>query len=175
MGVPGLASSIALSAAGSSGSIPLPILEAFQMLPLNYLASTNTLYVACGERVDHAAFYAIENILNCRTQPCVFGRRSIARQLESMRQLARPNDVEFGPMSDLAEMASIAASYTARLSPDQVRLSRVGSFLWLRLDVRSKTGTQTTNLVFRLATDARPIPFTRPFRDLQIAGPPQPG
>jgi hypothetical protein len=133
------------------------------MLPLNYVASTNTLYLAFGERVDHAALYAIEKILDCRTQPCVAGRKSIARQLESLRQLPRPSDVEFGPMNDLAEMARIASSYTARLTPEQVRLSRIGRFIWLRLEVRPSSNPRsrprcvTTNLVFRLPTDsARP-------------------
>lgn len=160
----------------SPGDIPLPILEAFQMLPLNYAASTNTLYLAFGERVDHAALYAIEKILGCRTQPCVAGRKSIARQLEALRQLPRPGDVEFGPMQDLAEMARIASSYTARLSPEAVRLSRIGRFIWLRLDAGSATRSNprtrprsiATNLVFRLATEsARPLPFVRTFRDLQ--------
>ncbi len=124
-----VASSFDPSAVESPGSIPLPILEAFQMLPLNYVASTNILYLAFGERVDHAALYAIEKILAYRTQPCVARRKTIARQLEAMRQLPRPGEVEFGPMNDLAEMARIASSYTARLSPEQVRLSRVGRFL----------------------------------------------
>jgi hypothetical protein len=57
-------------------------------------------------------------------------------------------------MNDLAEMARIASSYTARLTPEQVRLSRIGRFIWLRLDVGSKARSQrrsiTTNLVFRL-------------------------
>ena len=74
----------------SAGEIPLPILEALQMLPLNYILSTNTLYLAFGERVDHAALYAIEKILNCRTLPCVAGRESIATQLEAMHQISRP-------------------------------------------------------------------------------------
>jgi hypothetical protein len=78
-------------------------------------------------------------------------------------------------MNDLAEMARIASSYTARLSPEQVRLSRVGRFIWLRLDVnrdarsnaRAKIRSNTTNLVFRLPTDsASAIPFTRPGRGL---------
>src|ERR1700693_1991474 len=75
----------------SLGNIPLPILEAFQMLPLNHVAATNTLYLAFGERVDHGALYAIEKILACRTHPCVAGRKSIACQLDSMRQLPRPS------------------------------------------------------------------------------------
>jgi hypothetical protein len=174
-----VASSFDPSTIHSPGSIPLPILEAFQMLPLNYVASTNTLYLAFGERVDHAALYAIEKILDCRTQPCAAGRKSIARHLESMRQLPRPGDVEFGPMNHLAEMARIASSYTARLNPEQVRLSRIGRFIWLRLEVasnaRSKTRSLTTNLVFRLPTDSpRPLLFPRPFRDLHRASPSQP-
>lgn len=127
--------------------IPLPILEAFQMLPLNYVSATGTLYIAFGERVDHAALYAIEKILDCRTQPCVAGRKSIARQLDFMRQAPRPGDVEFGPMDDLAEMGRIASSYTARLSPEQVRLSRIGRFIWLRLDIRARGGTSVPSAI----------------------------
>jgi hypothetical protein len=172
-----VASSFDPSMVQSPGDIPLPILEAFQMLPLNYVASTNTLYLAFGERVDHAALYAIEKILNCRTQPCVAGRKSIARQLEIMRQVTRPSDVEFGPINDLAEMARIASSYTSRLSPEQVRLSRIGRFIWLRLDVsrdarsesrfklHPKSRPISTNLIFRLpAESSRPVPFALPDR-----------
>jgi len=163
----------------SLGNIPLPILEAFQMLPLNHVAATNTLYLAFGERVDHGALYAIEKILDCRTQPCVAGRKSIACQLDTMRQLPRPSDVEFGPMNDLAEMARIASSYAARLSPEAVRLSRIGRFIWLRLDVhagdtRSKPRPITTNVVFRLSTDStRPFPSTRSFRQVHSNPPPR--
>ena len=161
-----VATSFDPSTVQSLANIPLPILEAFQMLPLNYAVATNTLYLSFGERVDHAALYAIEKILTCRTQPCVAGRKSIARQLEFMRQLPRTTDVEFGPMHDLAEMARIAASYTARLSPDELRLSRIGRFIWLRLNVRAelrpRTRSVTTNLVFRLAADStRSLPSTR--------------
>jgi hypothetical protein len=173
-----VASSFDPSTIQSPDRIPLPILEAFQMLPVNYVPATNTLFLAFGERVDHGALYAIEKILDCRTQPCVAGRRSIARQLDALRHVPRPTEVDFGPMNDLAEMARIASSYTARLSPEQVRLIRIGRFIWIRLDIhrdpRFKTRTPvTTNLVFRLSTDAtRPLPFTRPERT--PAAPPTP-
>lgn len=160
--------------------IPLSILEAFQMLPLNYAASTGTLYLAFGERVDHAALYAVEKILCCRAQPCVAGRKSIARQLEAMRQLPRPCDVEFGPMNDLAEMARIASSYTTRLSPGRIRMSRLGRFIWLRLDDgfetrgsertndRKSSRVVATNLVFSLANESRrPPQFVTAYSDLR--------
>jgi hypothetical protein len=93
-------------------------------------------------------------------------------------------------MNDLAEMARIASSYTARLSPEALRLRRIGRFIWLRLDVRTdvRTGVRTdvranvrsklrpsaTNVVFRLSTDSpRSLPSTtRPFRQLHPATPP---
>jgi len=84
------------------GRIPLGILEAFQMLPLQFVAATNTIYIAFGQRVDHAALYAIEKLLDCRTQPCVAGRKIVADELIRMRQQPRPHELEFGPMHDFA-------------------------------------------------------------------------
>ncbi len=103
-----------------------------------------------------------------------------------MRQVPRPSEVEFGPMNDLAEMARIASSYTARLTPEKVRLTRIGRFVWLRLDVRSQmkrplrsnprstTRSNALDLVFCLSTDSpRPLPFIHPLRDFRAATPPQ--
>ncbi|MGC2245878.1 MAG: hypothetical protein WA609_04680, partial [Terriglobales bacterium] len=146
-----VASSFALTAVDSPGTIPLSILEAFQMLPANYVAATNTLYLAFGERVDHAALYAIEKTLGCRTQPCVAGRKRISRQLESLRQSSRPADVEF-VTRDLAEMARITSSYVSRISPQELRLSRLGHFIWLRLKARPGA----TNLIFDLRSNSLP-------------------
>ena len=134
----------------TASRIPFALLEAFYMLPLNYVPSTNTLYLAFGERVDHAALYAIEKILDCRTQPCVAARKTIARHLERLRLQPRPRDVEFGPLGDFAEMSRISSSYIGRLSPDEIRVSRIGHFIWLRL----KAGRSATNLIFHLKTQS---------------------
>jgi hypothetical protein len=167
-----VASSADPTAIETASRIPLALLEAFHMFPLNYAPSTNTLYLAFGERVDHAALYAIEKILDCRTQPCVAPRKTIARHLEHLRQQPRPSDVEFGPMNDFAEMSRISSSYIARLSPDEVRLSRVGRFIWLRLKVRMSA----TNLLFRLPTESpRPRPFASSFRPIPAPRPQKEG
>jgi Type II secretion system (T2SS), protein E, N-terminal domain len=156
-----LASSFDLTAVTSPGSIPLTILEAFQMLPVNHASATGTLYLAFGERVDHAALYAIERTLNCRTQPCVARRKGVARQLESMHLLSRPNDVEF-VTRDLNEMARISLSYVSRLGPEEVRMNRVGRFIWLRFKACTSapnpvpTASSATNLVFCLNPDSPP-------------------
>jgi hypothetical protein len=108
-----------------------------------------------GKRSRRPTFPAAENASTTRLftlskkfsiaalSPAWQGPKSIARRLDSMRQAPPPHDVEFGPRSELAEMARIASGCTARLTPEQVRLGRIGRFLWLRLDVnryhRSKT------------------------------------
>lgn len=151
-----LLASFNLASIHSHGAIPLPILEACQMLPANFAASTNTLYMACGERVDHAALYGIEKMLSCRTLACVADRRKIARQLESMRLSGRPGDVEF-VTRDPGEMARITSSYVNRVAPREVRLGRIGYFIWLRLHGRNGA----TNLVFNLQPATPPIRMPR--------------
>jgi len=146
-------SSFDVTAVNSPGSIPLVILEAFQMLPVKYAAATGTLSLAFGERVDHAALYAIDKTLKCRTQACVGRRKSVARQLESLRHLSHPHDVEF-VTSDLGEMARIASSYITRLSPDEIRVCRIGRFIWLRLNAHSSARGAATNLVFCLPANS---------------------
>jgi hypothetical protein len=156
-----LVSSFDLAAVGLPGSIPVSILAAFQMIPVNYTATTSTLYLAFGERVDHAALYAIERTLNCRTQPCVARRKSVAHRLESMSHLSHPNDVEF-VTRDLSEMVRITLSYINRLSPEEVRVSRIGNFIWLRLHAAAHSARphfSATNLIFSL--QRKPLPAYR--------------
>ncbi len=166
-----VASSASPALIDGAAHIPLALLEAFHMFPWNYAPSTNTLHVAFGERVDHAALYAIERILDCRTQACVAPRKVIARYLEYLRQRPRPSDVEFSNIRDLAEMSRISSSYIARLSPDEVRLTRVGRFIWIRLKVRSAT----TNILFCLPAESpRPSPLISRFHPI-LTPVPQPG
>jgi hypothetical protein len=135
------------------GGIPLGILEAFQMVPLHFVSATNTLYIAFGERVDHAALYTIEKVLECRTRPCVRERKSVATQLDQMRQQQRPQEVEFGPMYDYTEIGRVSASYMVKLGADDARLGRVGPFIWLRL----RAHASHTDLLFRLGIESRGV------------------
>lgn len=125
--------------------IPLAILEALQMLPLQFVPATNTLYLAFGQRVDHAALYAVENLLECRTQPCVAGRQTVADELLRMRQRPRPRELDFGSTRDFAEIGRVSLSYMLKLGADEARLGRVADFIWLRLRVRKSF----TDLLFR--------------------------
>jgi hypothetical protein len=127
------------------GRIPLGIMDALQMMPLNFVPSTNKLYLAFGQRVDHAALYAIEKLLDCRTQACVAGRKMIADELAALRHQPRPRELEFEPTHDFADIARVGVSYMVRLGADEARLGRIAEFIWLRLRV----ATSFTDLLFR--------------------------
>jgi hypothetical protein len=134
-----------------SHHLPISILETFCMVPLHYTASTNTLVIAFGERVDNATLYAIERILMCKTQPCAGGRKQVAQSIERQRQQRRSRDFEFGPINDPAEMARISASYIGKFAAEEARLERVGRILWLRL----RAGSTYANLTFHSRPDDR--------------------
>lgn len=154
------------------GQIPLGIMDALQMIPLNFVSATNRLYLAFGQRVDHAALYAIEKLLDCRTQACVAGRKMIACELAALRQQPRPRELEFGPMHDFAEIGRVGVSYMVRLGADEARLGRVGEFIWLRLRVRSSF----TNLLFRIrAREPLSTPGSQLLETLSGAFPLPPG
>lgn len=138
--------------------IPLPILNAFQMLPLQYAATTQTLYLAFGRRVDHAALYSIEKIIGCRTQACVGGSKSVACHLERMRQRPRPGEVQFGPMRDASEIQRVGLSYITKLGAQEARLGRVGQFIWLRLKLRTALMDMTFEI--RAETEGSQLPQT---------------
>jgi len=142
--------SSSLESAAGPHKFPLAILEAFQMWPLQYVSASNTQYVAFGKRVDHATLYAMEKMLDCRVQPCVASGKAIADLIEGLRQESRSGEVEFRSIEGLAEIVRIAVGYIARLNVEEVRMGRIGNFLWLRLKGRATT----TNIMFRLQHEA---------------------
>lgn len=153
-----IASSLKTEAIGPPHQVPLALLEAFHMWPQQYASSTNTLCLAFGERVDHGVLYAIEKMLDCRTLPCVAGRKAIAQQLERRRAEPRPNEIiRFGPMQDPSEMARIAGSYIAKLGAEEVRLHRLGPYIWVRM----RTRPVPVDVLFRLRSAQRynHVPF----------------
>lgn len=136
--------------------IPWPILNALQMLPLQYAATTQTLSLGCGQRIDHGALYEIEKMIGCRTLPCAGGRKTIAWRLDQLHQLPRLNEVGFGPVNDPSEVGRIGLSYINKLGAQDVRLARVAQFIWLRLKSRSSCVDITFEI--RISTERKGAP-----------------
>ncbi len=125
--------------------LPLCMLESFRMIPVHYSESRRMLYVAFCEKIDYTALYAIEQMLNCRTQPCLVGSRSMECVLKRIAQKPHPSELLFERVANIAEMARITSSYVLKLGAEAIRAVACGEYVWLRLQVRENF----TTLLFR--------------------------
>jgi Type II secretion system (T2SS), protein E, N-terminal domain len=132
-------------AASRFPSIPTLLLESYQMFPVELVETTRTLLMAFSERIDYTVLYAIEQMLRCRTQACVLSPSIMRKSLDMVAQRGGA-DVVFDRMESTGECARIIGSYTAKVKAEEVRMSRCGEHLWIRLE---RLRQQPVTLVLR--------------------------
>jgi hypothetical protein len=125
--------------------LPYRLLERFRMVPVQFVAASRTLYIAFCEGIDYTALYAIEQMLNCRTEACLISRSSMDRELERVGREARAGDRLFESWRDPAAMAGITCGYALKLGAEQVHIVGCGEYIWVRLEA----GQEVATLLFR--------------------------
>ena len=125
--------------------LPFRLLEKFRMLPVQHVAASNTLYIAFSQGVDYAALYAIEQMLACRTEPCLLGHSTMEEVLERLGHERRPGELLFEGWRDIAEMARITCGYALKLGAQEIRVAACGEYVWVRL----LPAEGATDLLFR--------------------------
>ena len=113
--------------------IPLTLLDAFVMIPVDYVATTATLHIAFGEAIDYSVLYAIEQMLGCRTESCMAVPSFVRQNLQALSGHREESEVVFDRVADCAEFLRIVRSYSVRLSATEIRLAACGPHLWARL------------------------------------------
>jgi hypothetical protein len=125
--------------------LPYRLLERFRMLPVQFVAASKTFFVAFCDGIDYTALYAIEQMLDCRTEACVISRSRMDRELERIGRQARNGDRLFESWRDPAAMARITCGYALKLGADEVHIVGCGEYIWVRLDA----GRDFATLLFR--------------------------
>jgi hypothetical protein len=113
--------------------IPFPLLEAAAMVPVHYIPASQLLYVAFVDRVNNSALYAVEKMLDCRTEPCLALQSHVLQALEELRSRPPATEVLVDSLSDPWEMADSVLSHVERLRGVDVRVSGFGGFVWVRI------------------------------------------
>ena len=129
---------------GCGRMLPYRLLERFRMLPVKFVAASRVFYVAFCEGIDYPALYAIEQMLDCRTEACLISRSSMDRELERMGHEARVGDLLFESWRDPAAMAHVTCGYALNLGVEQVRIVGCGEYIWVSLEA----GREVTSLLF---------------------------
>ncbi len=131
---------------GKIPHIPIPLLKAFQMLPVDFVPATATLHIAFVQGIDYSMLYAIEKMLSCRTQACLMYPSGQRRSFEEIASRPFANDVVFDGITGPAESARIIRSYAVRTGATELRMVRCRDYLWARMQVH---GRDSTDLVLR--------------------------
>jgi len=141
-----------------SDLIPVPLLESASSVPAHASSDARVLHLAFGERVDHTFLYAVEQMLLCRTFPCVAAASAVQQQLERFRKLASGSSTTFDTVRDSAEIARTICNYAIELHPQRIVIARAGAFIWVRF-----FGSQSSrDLLFRVLSENSAKPLERP-------------
>ncbi len=152
--------------------IPSTLLVCFAMIPIDYVESSATLHVAFGEGLDYSVLYAIEQMLECRTEACMAVPSLVRERLGSLPGHRGECEIVIESVADAAELSRIIQSYCARLSASDIRLASCGPHLWVRL---RRGSAPTVDLLLRsprqaAASASPPSPSVSPPLSLQPAG-----
>jgi len=115
-----------------SDLIPLPLLRSAGAVPAYASPDGRVLHLAFGERVDHTLLYAVEQMLLCRTFPCVAPGTAVQAQLEHFRRLTSGNDTSFDTVRESPEMTWTICNYATELQARRLVLARAGAYIWVR-------------------------------------------
>jgi len=119
--------------------LPFCLLLQARLLPIHFSAGPRVLHVAFADGIDYTVLYAIEQMLDCHTEPCLIGERAIVQELERIGQRPRPGELRFEGWRDAHEMARITGGYALKLGARRVRAAACGEHLWVRLESEKET------------------------------------
>jgi hypothetical protein len=134
--------------------IPAPLLESFQMIPVELAKATGTLLMAFSDGIDYTVLYAIEQMLGCHTEACLVCPSTLQRGLQTLAQRRGAGDVVFDHTEDSGECARIIGNYAARVGAEEIRMARCGEHIWARL---YRLRCESVNLVVRTRSDAASV------------------
>ncbi len=113
--------------------LPLHLMEWHRMVLFQYAAATKTAYVAFSEQVDYPVLGAIENVLECRAEPCLIVPSEMERKMDELRKVSSKREVVFERLHNRQEIAAILRSYALEVQANAARISRCGDYIWARL------------------------------------------
>lgn len=113
--------------------VPFTLLTEFAMIPLEYVPSTSTLFVAFSGGIEYCVLYAIEQMLGCRTEACMALPSFVETSLNQLGSQRGRSEIVFESAATRSEICRIVRSYCVRISAAELRLARCGRYVWIRL------------------------------------------
>jgi hypothetical protein len=120
-------------AEAGSCTIPFYLLKNFCMAPVHFSSDRRMLHMAFADKIEHRALFAIEQMMDCKTEACLTTRGEIDAALARMEEHRSRGEKLFEGTSDPEETTRIISGYISTLNATEIRLASCGELLWARI------------------------------------------
>jgi hypothetical protein len=117
---------------------PISLVERYRALPVFYRETQGNLYVGFLDKVDHSFLYSLEQMLRCRTQPCVVPLSLYRRRLELRDWEGVIETIEIQQRQSSMEMVQTVGNYAQQGQAEGCSLTVCDDRLWIRLSSAQK-------------------------------------
>jgi len=112
---------------------PQPLAEIYRAVPVFYNPSQSALFVGFLEQVDHAFLCSVEQMLRCRTEPCIVPPSVFASNQHRQQPGAGGETILIRQRQNSIEMARAISNYARQVRAGRCVLTSCGGYLWIRL------------------------------------------
>jgi hypothetical protein len=112
--------------------LPLEFVERLRMMAVHFVPRSRNLYVAFTDRVDRAALYAIEQMLDCHTEPCILSTETFNELVDRNRQ-RNGLQVVIETYCSSSEIARMVLNYAQQTRANETRQTCCGTSIWVRV------------------------------------------
>jgi hypothetical protein len=123
--------------------------ERYRAVPAFYSTAQSGLYVGFLERVDHGFLLALEQVLGCRTQPCILPMSAYQKQLQLRALSVESQTIVIHQRQSGVEMTRTIGNYAGQVRAERCTVVRCDDCLWTRLE---SGGGCHVDFLFRLPT-----------------------
>lgn len=113
--------------------IPLCVMETSRMTPVHFMPTSRKLYVAFSDGIDFSVLRAIEQVLDCSTQPCVISESEMATTYEVVRQMDRSLETQLECPDDFRDLAREVREWVETNRAEQVRAANCPGCFWVKI------------------------------------------
>ena len=126
--------------------LPMALIRSARMLPVYLSRDRSSVYIAFVDGIDHSWLRSAEEMLGCRTVPCIVAESAFDRALQEISFESRPEEFLFESATEIREMSRITTSFAMQLQADWVQMVGCREFAWARFH----SDDVARDLLFRL-------------------------
>ena len=117
---------------------PAGLVQQYRSLPIFYEPGSEMLFVGFLDTVDHRFLYSIEQVLGCRTQPCIVAPATYHQRHQMLLRSSAGESISICEKQNAAEMARIIVNYAQEIRAERCLLTCCKKHLWVRLQAASE-------------------------------------